>query len=114
MPGWSAPRDTVASTTKAAVRKALQTNHTFGCPPTAAHKADASWDNSRSVRDRSVPFLGAAPKGSSFYRLLSYRSVSAMLADPQPQARLFLLFRSVSRDGWTRFGSPGIFGVPTS
>jgi hypothetical protein len=23
---------------------------------------------------------------------------------------VFFLFRSLSRDGWTRFGSPGIFG----
>jgi hypothetical protein len=43
-------------------------------------------------------------------------AVAAMAGDRYDahlQVRLIPLFRSVSRDGCTRLGSPGIFGVPT-
>src|SRR6516225_4212097 len=38
--------------------------------------------------------------------------MAVMLVGNPGYSPLFLLVRSVSRDGCTRFGSPGIFGVP--
>ena len=50
--------------------------------------------------------------GNGCLRIEVIGGVSAMLGDPQAHIRLFPLFRSVSRDGCTRLGSPGIFWVP--
>jgi hypothetical protein len=60
---------------------------------------------------RAVKLARSDPKDSDTYNAIV--QVRAMLDGSDPYFCVFSLFRSVSRDGCTRFGSPGIFGVPS-
>jgi hypothetical protein len=58
--------------------------------------------------------LGQGHRGAALRQVVAAPSGGGDVSEgtsAMPQLRLFLLVRSVSRLGCTRFGSPGIFGV---